>query len=84
MTFIVATNVIASRPPERRPTGTPHARAKKGRTHKHTNLVTWSLLELLIAAKNVRRKKTLFSAKGGYPFVENSTKIFNLIFEHFP
>ena len=27
MTFIVATNVIASRPPERRPTGTPHARA---------------------------------------------------------
>ena len=28
MTFIVATNVIAIRPPERRPTGTPHARAK--------------------------------------------------------
>ena len=27
MTFIVATNVIASRPPERRLTGTPHARA---------------------------------------------------------
>ena len=30
MTFIVATNVIASRPPERRPTGTPHAHAKNG------------------------------------------------------
>ena len=29
MTFIVATNVIASRPPECRPTGTPHARAKR-------------------------------------------------------
>ena len=28
MMFIVATNIIASRPPERRPTGTPHARAK--------------------------------------------------------
>ena len=28
MTFIEATNVIASRPPDRRPTGTPHARAK--------------------------------------------------------
>ena len=28
MTFIVATNVIASRPPKRRPTGMPHARAK--------------------------------------------------------
>ena len=27
MTFIVATNVIASRPPEHRPTGTPNARA---------------------------------------------------------
>ena len=27
MTFLVATNVIDSRPPERRPTGTPHARA---------------------------------------------------------
>ena len=25
--FLVATNVIASRPPERRPTGTPTARA---------------------------------------------------------
>ena len=28
MTFIVGTNVIASRTPERQPTGTPHARAK--------------------------------------------------------
>ena len=28
MSFLVATNVIASRPPECRPTGTPHARAK--------------------------------------------------------
>ena len=27
ITFLVATNVVASRPPERRPTGTPHARA---------------------------------------------------------
>ena len=29
MTFLVATNVVASRPPERRPTATPTARAKK-------------------------------------------------------
>ena len=28
MTFIVATNAVASRPPERRPTGTPTACAK--------------------------------------------------------
>ena len=27
MSFLVATNVVASRPPERRPTGTPHAYA---------------------------------------------------------
>ena len=27
MSFLVATNVVASRPPERRPTGTLHARA---------------------------------------------------------
>ena len=30
MSFLVATNVVASRPPERRPTGTPHARANLG------------------------------------------------------
>ena len=29
MLFLVATNVVASWPPERRPTGTPHAHAKK-------------------------------------------------------
>ena len=29
MLFLVATNGVASRPPERRPTGTPHAHAKK-------------------------------------------------------
>ena len=28
MTFLVATNVVASWPPERQPTGMPHARAK--------------------------------------------------------
>ena len=30
MTFIMAANVVASRPPERRPTRTPHARANFG------------------------------------------------------
>ena len=34
-TFIVATNVVASRPPERWPTGTPHARANI--IHCHVN-----------------------------------------------
>ena len=34
MTFIVATNVIASRPPERRPTGTPHARANMSKSDR--------------------------------------------------
>ena len=27
--FLVANNVVTSRPPERRPTGTPHTRANK-------------------------------------------------------
>ena len=31
ITFIVATNGVASRPPNRRPTGTPHTRAKNGK-----------------------------------------------------
>ena len=34
MAEIVATNVVASRPPERRPTATPTARAKKERKKK--------------------------------------------------
>ena len=43
MMFIVATNVIASRPPERRPTGTPHARAKRQTSLiRLDNLMTFS------------------------------------------
>ena len=37
MTFIVDTNVLASRPPERQPTGMPHARAKIAYKKKKTN-----------------------------------------------
>ena len=37
MTFIVATNVIASRPPERRLTGAPNTRANKESTCKVYN-----------------------------------------------
>ena len=39
-TFLEATNVVASGPPERRPTGTPTARAKKKRvlTREHFKL----------------------------------------------
>ena len=37
MSFLVATNVVASRPPERRPTGTPHARAK---SQLHVNKIS--------------------------------------------
>ena len=36
MTFIVATNGVASGPPERRLTGTQHARAKNDRPHQGT------------------------------------------------
>ena len=34
MSEIVATNVIASRPPKRQPTGTPHARANNSTESK--------------------------------------------------
>ena len=37
MKFIVATNIVASQPPKRRPTGTPTARAKIAST---TALIT--------------------------------------------
>ena len=33
MSFLVATNVVPSHPPERRLTGTPHARAKSYTLH---------------------------------------------------
>ena len=57
MSFILATNVVASQPPERRPTGTPHARAKSpALVHQWTvqspiigpyNFLTfWGLLDL--------------------------------------
>ena len=37
MLFIVATNVFASRLPERRPTGTPHTRVKNLRERGENN-----------------------------------------------
>ena len=43
ITFIVANNVIASRPHERRPTGTPHARAKNHNNNINNN---WILIYL--------------------------------------
>ena len=39
MSFIVATNVVASQPAERQPTGTPTARAKM--------IFSWSLVSIL-------------------------------------
>ena len=45
MTFIVVTNVVASRPTERRLTGTPHARANKksecGKAQVGVSLFVW-------------------------------------------
>ena len=37
-TFLVATNVVASRPPERRPTATPTARANKDDNNNEADL----------------------------------------------
>ena len=54
MSFLVATNVVASRPPERRPTGTPHARAKnvkritlKASSYEGSYEATYQLLLIL-------------------------------------
>ena len=44
MTFIVASIVFANQPPERRPTGTPHARANLGH-------MTISLFPVLCACR---------------------------------
>ena len=38
MTFIMATNVVARRPPECRPTGTPHAPANYYWKNAYTNM----------------------------------------------
>ena len=53
MTFIVATNVIASRPPERRPTGTPHARANC----RSENKWKWKLTGKMLCKKKFGLKK---------------------------
>ena len=55
MTFIVATNVIASRPPERPPTGTPHAHANIRMRSKFIHVLTtkaWAQVELLANTKD--------------------------------
>ena len=44
MWFIKATNVVASQPPERQPTGTPHAHANKSK--QPTLLFTQSKADL--------------------------------------
>ena len=45
MTFIVANNVVASRPPERQPTGTPHARANDLISIQHSSHTEAYILE---------------------------------------
>ena len=42
MMFIVATDLVASRPPERQPTGAPHTRAKTGRKTLHKDNFSFS------------------------------------------
>ena len=55
MTFIVATNVIASRPPERRPTGTPNARANY--LVRFCFCSAWPRLNLISPGEGGNRKK---------------------------
>ena len=58
MTFIVATNVVASQPRERRPTGTPHAHANKfllSAVKKKRSVV----ISTLLVPKQEKRSKPL-------------------------
>ena len=48
MTFMVATNIVASRPPERRTTGTPHARANIPVDAISDNSISIQLLTMII------------------------------------
>ena len=54
MSFLVATNVVASRPPERRPTGTPHARAKK----KEKKIMLFLVATNVAASRPPERRRT--------------------------
>ena len=60
MMFLVATNVVASRPSERRPTGTPHARANRPPIHasldNFTKELSFSFL-LFLSAKEILVEK---------------------------
>ena len=62
MTFIVATNVIASRPPERRPTGKPHAPANLG-TSRHFHKEN---LDLQIDYDSLLKIRNLVDPHGGF------------------
>ena len=58
MTFIVATNVIASRPPERPPTGMPPARANLQSKYWYLNRdLQWPILQLTILASFPRHQE---------------------------
>ena len=53
MTFIVATNIVASQPPERRPTGMPHARANY--MSRLLQTIISSVFYFLTLAKSLRK-----------------------------
>ena len=46
MSILVTTNVVASRPPERRPTGTPHARVNCAQENPPYNFVAITAIYL--------------------------------------
>ena len=54
MSFLVATNVVASRPPKRRPTGMPHACAKK----KEKKIMLFLVATNVIASRPPERRPT--------------------------
>ena len=62
MLFIEATNVVASRLPKRRPTGTPHARAnfcyiKCGQIYYHFQLIIYMTITTVCYSEPVTRQR---------------------------
>ena len=77
MSFLVATNVVTSRPPERRPTGTPRARANNQLDRLRT-------LNFPGQHSVIRLLNTFYSLKGQLTTDENNRKICNIYIILFP
>ena len=71
MSFLVATNVFASRPPERRPTGRPHARANFLRCYFVVNRLALSSTLILSPKIGIFIVQIVYRPKNTLNFCQN-------------